>query len=103
MRGGEERKAELMEKECDGKSLSSSSETWPNGESGMAETSDAKDKLGPREFEKWGSGRCCAGEDSGKLCELFQDARALSNIGGAMDCERTRLLGFDPKSRAVGW
>lgn len=58
VRGGEARKAEFIEKECVGRSLSSSSETCPKGgEAGMVETSDAKDRLGPWELAKWASWR----------------------------------------------
>ena len=56
MRGGEERNAEFIEKECVGISLSSSSDTWPKvGEAGMVATSDANDRLAPWELEKWDS------------------------------------------------
>jgi len=50
--GGEERKVEAIENECDGRSWSSSSETWPKGGEAGIVVSDLKERSSPRELEK---------------------------------------------------
>ena len=43
------------------------------------------------------------GDDSGRLCVLFQDGRRSSNSGGAVDWDRIRLLGNCPRFMDVDW